>query len=334
MRQLSVLYTGNQQGYSVRYSPFDNSLLACVCCDKFGLSGSASLCLLKYTENAFMSSKFEIVESFKTPYSMFDVDWAPIDPSLLLTANGNGSISIWKYPLENKMFERKCLFNKQEHVKEVYSVHWEPSGMRMYHFLSASWDQTIKVWNLSNTGLTFLSCLSDHESMVYSASWNPKKTGVIVSTSADKTFRIWDVNSSNNSTPVFVSKAAKSDILCCDWNKVDGNLFVLGYASGLIELHDFRFLKNPPIKRYENAHDYAIRKIRFSPHFANLFGSISYDMSTKLWTTDNQYDGEKNHTEFAYGFDFDPKIPNRLVDCGWDRRVMISEFDVDTQRLH
>lgn len=32
----------------------------------------------------------------------------------------------------------------------------------------ASWDQTIKVWNLSNTGLTFLSCLSDHESMVYS----------------------------------------------------------------------------------------------------------------------------------------------------------------------
>lgn len=102
----------------------------------------------------------------------------------------------------------------------------------------------------------------------------------------------------------------------------------------MIELHDFRFLKNPPIKRYENAHDYAIRKIRFSPHFANLFGSISYDMSTKLWTTDNQYDGEKNHTEFAYGFDFDPKIPNRLVDCGWDRRVMISEFDVDTQRLH
>ena len=92
--------------------------------------------MLKHTENAFLSSQFEIVESFKTPFSMFDVDWAPIDPSLLLTGNGDGSVSIWKYPLEKNGNERKALFNKREHHKEVYSVHWEPSGMRMYHFLS------------------------------------------------------------------------------------------------------------------------------------------------------------------------------------------------------
>jgi len=102
----------------------------------------------------------------------------------------------------------------------------------------------------------------------------------------------------------------------------------------LIELRDFRFLKNPPIKTYEHAHDYAIRKIRFSPHYGNLFGSISYDMSTKLWTTESQYDYAANHTEFAYGFDFDPKTSNRLVDCGWDKRVIISEFDVDSKKLN
>ncbi len=45
MRQVSLLYTGNQQCYSVRYSPFDSSLLACVTCDKFGLYN-----ILKYLE--------------------------------------------------------------------------------------------------------------------------------------------------------------------------------------------------------------------------------------------------------------------------------------------
>lgn len=327
MRQLSVLYTGNQQGYSIRYSPFDSNLLACVACDKFGLSGSSSLIMLKYTENAFMSSQFEIVESFKNNSTMFDVDWAPIDPSLLVTGNGDGSVSVWKYPMENKNMERKPVFNQRQHHKEVYSVNWEPSGMRMYHFLSASWDQTIKVWNLSNSGLTFLSCLSGHDSIVYSAAWNPKKSGVIVSTSADKTFRLWDVNSSDNSTPIFTSKVNKSDILCCDWSKFDSNLFVLGYASGLIELRDFRNLKNPPLSSFEMAHDYAVRKVRFSPHFPKLFASISYDMTTKLWTPEGLVDANQNHTEFAYGLDFDSKVNNRLVDCGWDRRVMISEFE-------
>jgi peroxin-7 len=109
-------------------------------------------------------------------------------------------------------------------------------------------------------------------------------------------------------------------------------LILLGYASGLIELRDFRNLKAPPLKSYESAHDYAIRKIKFSPHIPNLFGSVSYDMNTKLWHTSGALiDESKNHTEFAYGFDFDPKNPSRLADCGWDRRVMISEFEIPTR---
>jgi len=175
-----------------------------------------------------MSSQFEIAEVFKNPTTMFDVDWSPVDPSLLVTGNGDGSVSVWKYPMTNRMSDRKALLNQSQHKKEVYSVHWEPSGMRTYHFLSASWDQTIKIWNLSNNGLTYLSCLSGHSSMVYSAAWNPKKSGIIVSTSADKTFRLWDVNSSDSSAPIFTSDVNKSDILCCDWSKFDQNLFVLG----------------------------------------------------------------------------------------------------------
>jgi peroxin-7 len=173
MRQLSVLYTGNQQCYSVRYSPFDNSLLACVSCDKFGLSGSSSLYILQYVENSFLNSKFQINESFRSNVTMFDCDWSPVDPQLLLTANGDGSVSVWKWPNNNNNSttsanDRKSMLTQRQHSKEIYSVQWEPSGMRSYHFLTASWDQSIKIWNMSSNGLTALTSLSGHESLVYS----------------------------------------------------------------------------------------------------------------------------------------------------------------------
>jgi peroxin-7 len=207
--------------------------------------------------------------------------------------------------------------------------------MRSYHLLSASWDQTIKIWNLSNTGLTALTSLNGHTSMVYAGAWNPKMSGIVLSGSADKTFRLWDVNTSSiNSTPLFASKPGASDVLCCDWNKFDANIFVLGYASGLVEIRDFRNLSGEPLRTIHMAHDYAIRKIRFSPHFPNLFGSVSYDMMTKLWDVETGLvDQSKNHSEFTYGFDFDTKVPNRVVDCGWDRRVMISEFGYNVNEM-
>lgn len=209
--------------------------------------------------------------------------------------------------------------------------------MRSYHLLSASWDQTIKIWNLSNTGLTPLTSLNGHQAMVYTGCWNPKMTGTIITGSADKTFRIWDVNSSSiTSTPVFVSKPSTSDVLCCDWSRFDSNLFALGYASGLIEIRDMRNLGAEPVKSIQMAHDYAIRRVRFSPHVPSLLGSVSYDMMTKLWDIQSRtplVDHSKNHTEFTYGFDFDSKVPNRIVDCGWDRRVMISEFRLNLNEI-
>ena len=141
MRQLSLLYTGNQQCYSVKYSPFDSSLLACVSCDKFGLSGSASLYILQYAENSFLNSKFQINESFRCNFSLFDVDWSPTDPTLLLTANGDGSVSVWRWPTPNSL-DRKPIFTQRQHSKEIYSVQ--------------------------------VTSLNGHESMVYSAAWNPK----------------------------------------------------------------------------------------------------------------------------------------------------------------
>lgn len=104
--------------------------MACVSCDKFGLAGSASLYILRYEERAFLESKFSVIESFRLTKSMFDVDWSPVDPALLLTANGDGSIAVWRWPALNNL-DRKPVHLLRQHNKEVYSVRWEPSGMKI-----------------------------------------------------------------------------------------------------------------------------------------------------------------------------------------------------------
>ena len=63
--------------------------------------------------------------------------------------------------------------------------------MRSYHLMSASWDQTIKIWNLSGSGLTSLTTLNGHESMVYSGCWNPKFSGKnLIQLSIDRRLKI------------------------------------------------------------------------------------------------------------------------------------------------
>ena len=144
--------------------------------------------------------------------------------------------------------------------------------MRSYHLLSASWDNTIKIWNLSPTGLTSLTSLVGHQSMVYAAAWNYKQSGCVLSVSGDKTYRLWDVNASSiSSAPIYQSPVHGSDILCCDWSRHEPTQFALGYASGLVEICDMRNLKQPLVKAIDMAHAYAVRQIRFDIfHFIHI----------------------------------------------------------------
>jgi WD40 repeat protein len=61
----------------------------------------------------------------------------------------------------------------EEHSHEVYSVEWNPS--RRDCFLSASWDDTIKLWNLDAP--SSLRTFAEHTYCIYTVSWNPAHAG-------------------------------------------------------------------------------------------------------------------------------------------------------------
>ena len=82
----------------------------------------------------------------------------------------------------------ECIGTLEGHTKSVYSASFSPDGSRI---VSASWDNTVRIWNAA-TG-ECIRTLEGHASEVNSASFSPDGSR-IVSASSDKTLRIWDIS--------------------------------------------------------------------------------------------------------------------------------------------
>jgi len=72
-------------------------------------------------------------------------------------------------------------------------------------------------------------------------------------------------------------------------------------------------------------HGYAVRKLKCSPHDGKLVGSVSYDMTFRLWNLQlgQQVFVHDAHTEFALGLDFNMFKPGQVATCAWDESVHI-----------
>ena len=88
-------------------------------------------------------------------------------------------------------------------------------------------------------------------------------------------------------------------------------------------------------------HEYAIRKVTWSPHLPDVLLSASYDMSCRVWSDGsalgNGSGGEAvgiggggqlgrmdRHTEFVVGVDWCLfGAEGWCASCGWDERVLV-----------
>ena len=91
-------------------------------------------------------------------------------------------------------------------------------------------------------------------------------------------------------------------------------------------------------------HDYAVRKVAWSPHLPDVLLSASYDMTCRVWTDGSALGvgGEEGlgnpmalgggrelgrmgrHTEFVVGVDWCLfGAEGWCASCGWDERVLV-----------
>lgn len=146
----------------------------------------------------------------------------PAQPDLLLSASRDKTLITWQLTRDDQQYgiPKRSLVGHSHIVQDAVI---SPDGSCA---LSASWDKTLRLWNLETgeTSQTF----ADHKGDVLSVSIS-KDSRQIVSSSRDKTIKIWNTRGDCMATlnghsdwvsAVRFSPAAEPTIISAGWDKL------------------------------------------------------------------------------------------------------------------
>lgn len=337
----ATLQTPGFAHYSVTWSPFHNTRLAVASAANFGLVGNGRLHLASVVANPGGMLALNLDKQFDTQDGLYDAAWSEIHENQIVTASGDGSLKLWDIMLNDHPIRAW-----QEHTKEVFSVDW--SNLKKDTFVSSSWDGTVKIWTPERP--RSLMTLNAHHSCVYQALFSPHQPDILATCSTDGTLRIFDLrapayasgpNTNSFTNPLSASMltvpASHTEILSLDWNKYRPFVLASGGVDKLVKVWDCRMVKpgaepgavGGSCETQLMGHEYAVRKVQWSPHRGEVIATASYDMSCRVWNTappagqpQLMYINDA-HTEFVVGCSWSLYDQGVLASCGWDSRLNV-----------
>ncbi|KAF4126738.1 hypothetical protein GMORB2_0475 [Geosmithia morbida] len=300
--------------YAVKYSPYYDSRIAVASSANYGIVGNGRLFAL-----GLSAQGIQIEKTFDTNDALYDLAWSEINENQLVTACGDGSLKL--FDLGVKDFP---VMNFHEHKREAFS--WSPTR------------------NFSVKTLPVGNC-------TYSTSFCPSNSALISAVSSDSHLRIYDLRTPSSAKYHLVSAipvhglpvgGQPSEILTHDWNKYNTNVVATGGVDRILRTFDIRSSGGP--LAVMPGHDYAVRRLAWSPHSSDMLLSASYDMTVRLWndgsssaaavqqppnpaaepTPGVQMGVMNRHTEFATGIDWCLfGMGGWVASVGWDERVLL-----------
>ena len=112
-------------------------------------------------------------------------------------------------------------------------------------------------------------------------------------------------------------------MLSVDGGTYDPNFLATGSPDRSIQLWDVQKSAAPVQTMF--GHQFAVRRVKFSPHAPRELISASYDMAVAVWDVQagamvQRFD---HHTEFVVGVDVSLFDPNLVASGSWDRKVAV-----------
>lgn len=145
-------------GYSVQFSPYEESKLAVATAQYFGVVGNGMLHILVASPRGLQQ-----IYSVETNDGLYDVAWNEGNENQLLAASADGTIKLFDIGYQQPL----NVFH--EHTGEVFSVNSNYKKHTL--FVSSSYDSSIKLWDLTNPAS--LNTYAEHQGCVYNTSWHP-----------------------------------------------------------------------------------------------------------------------------------------------------------------
>lgn len=145
--------------------------------------------------------------------------------------------------------------------------------------------------------------LQAHHSCVYQAMFSPHQPDLLATCSTDGTVKIFDLrapafantgpnaNTFTNpmSAAVLTIPASGTEVLSVDWNKYRPMVLASGGVDKSAKVWDCRMVNSGEIGQVGGicetqllGHEYAVRKVQWSPHRPDLLATASYDMTCRV----------------------------------------------------
>ncbi|KAF8892233.1 WD40-repeat-containing domain protein [Infundibulicybe gibba] len=322
----AILQTPGFAHYALAWSPFHTTRIALASAANFGLVGNGRLHLISLLQNPAGAPALKLDKQYDTQDGLYDVAWSEIHENQLVTASGDGSIKLWDVMLNDLPIRAWS-----EHTREVFSIDW--SNIKKDTFASASWDGCTKLWTPDRP--RSVVTLQAHHSCVYQALFSPHQPDIIATCSTDGTLKIFDIrmpsyapsgpNTNNFTNPLSAAAitipASGTEILTLDWNKYRPFILASAGVDKMIKIWDARMVKPGEVGAVGGiceaqlpGHEYAVRKVQWSPHRANILASASYDMTCRV--TDSRWNLSPGPGESQLCYIHDPHT-EFVVGCSW-----------------
>jgi peroxin-7 len=148
-----------------------------------------------------------------------------------------------------------------------------------------------------------VTTIQAHHACVYQAIFCPHQPDVIATCSTDGTLKLFDLRAptyhppapgvNNFTNPLHAASltvpASGTEVLSLDWNKYHQFVIATAGVDKVAKIWDCRMFKPGETGLVGGAcetqllgHEYAVRKIQWSPHRPNILATASYDMTCRV----------------------------------------------------